>query len=200
MNDERGLQTGHLLALGGAALALAALWAPWYEIRLDGLQGALAQPGVAGTQVGNLLQSVTALLPKTISGDAWETLGRVDVLVALLAALSIAVLLAAAGAFGSGISVARDAAARACAGTGAIAALAVGARALDPPAPSAYVDVRWGAWACLIGCALMVAGGLLALRPGRASIVVAGKETGGGQCASTAAASSTPPGATRRPA
>jgi hypothetical protein len=163
MSDERGLRSGHLLALGGAALALAALWAPWYQINVGVLQDALQQHGVAGTQVGNLLQSLTALLPRTISGDAWEVLGRIDVLVALLAALAVAVLLAAAGAFGSGIRVAREAAARVCVSTGVIAALAVGGRALNPPGPNDYVDVRWGAWACLAGCVLMAVGGLLAL-------------------------------------
>jgi hypothetical protein len=173
MNEERGLRSGHLLALGGAALALAALWAPWYEVNLGVLQDALRQRGVAGTQVGSFLQSLTALLPKTISGNAWEVLGRTDVLVALLAALALAVLLAAADAFGSGIRVARDSAARVCVASGVVAALAVGGRALDPPGPNDYVDVRWGAWACLTGCVLMAIGGLLALSAGRAAPVTA---------------------------
>jgi hypothetical protein len=163
MHDERGLRTGHLLALGGAGLALAALWAPWYQLHLSALQDALQQRGVLGTPVGNVLQSLTALLPRSISGNGWQVLERIDVLVALLAVSALAVLLAAAGAFGDGIRVARGAAARICVGAGVVGALAVGGRVLNPPGPNEFIDVRWGAWACLIGCAAMVIGGTLAL-------------------------------------
>jgi hypothetical protein len=166
MNDPRGLRTSHLIALGGAGLALASLWAPWYRLHLPAaLRDALQQhAGTLASPVGNFVQSLAALLPESVSGDAWLVFSRTDVLVAFLAALAITALLAAAGTFGSGIRVATDAAARVSAGAGAVAALAVGGRIANPPGPNAYVDVRWGAWACLIGCGLMVAGGLVALR------------------------------------
>jgi hypothetical protein len=166
MNEPRGLRTGHLAALGGAVLALASLWAPWYRLHLPAaLQDALQhRAGTLPAPLGTFVQSLATLLPESVSGNAWQVLGRTDVAVAFLSALVIAALLAAAGSFGRGVRVDLDAAGRVAAGAGTIAALAVGGRIVDAPGPDAYVDVRWGAWACLAGCALMVAGGLLALR------------------------------------
>jgi hypothetical protein len=163
MEESRGLTTGHLAALGGACLALAALWAPWYRIDLGALQDALQQrPGLVGTPLGGFVQSLAALMPRSVSGDAWQVLDRTDVLVAMLAGAAIVALLAAAGTFGPGIRVARQVAARATVGAGAVSALFVGGRIMNPPGPNAYVDVRWGAWACLLGCVAMIAGGIAA--------------------------------------
>ena len=199
MAESRGLRNGHLLALAGACLALAALWAPWYRIDLGALRDALQQrPGIAGTALGGFMQSLTALLPRSISGDAWQVLERTDVLVALLSGLSIAALLAAGGAFGPGIRVTRDSAARVTVGAGAVCALFVGGRVMNPPGPNAYIDVRWGAWACLLGCLAMIAGGISATTTSRAGIVVAGTGPGEGQGVSTDLASVPPPGAARR--
>jgi hypothetical protein len=194
MTEQRGLRTGHLVALAGAAVALASLWAPWYRVDLGSLRDALAQrPGIAGTQAGSFLQSLMALLPRSVSGNAWQTLHQTDVLVAIGSCAALAALLAAAGTFGSGIRVSLDAAARLSSAAGAVCALFVAGRALNPPGPNAYLDVRWGAWACLIGLGLMVAGGLSALNPGRASRTAPGQEQGWGLSASTAPPSATPP-------
>jgi len=163
MDDSRGLRTGHLVALGGAALALASLWAPWYRVDLDALRQALQQqPGFNGTSLGSFVASIAALLPHSISGDAWQTLHRLDLLVAFASGAAIVALLAAAGGLGTGIRVERDAAARVAVAAGAVCALFVAGRVMNPPGPNAYLDVRWGAWACLLGCALMVAGGIAA--------------------------------------
>ena len=94
MDDSRGLRTGHLVALGGAALALASLWAPWYRVDLDALRQALQQqPGFNGTPLGGFVASIAALLPHSISGDAWQTLHRLDVLVAFASGAAIVALL-----------------------------------------------------------------------------------------------------------
>jgi hypothetical protein len=200
MDDSRGLRTGHLVALGGAALALASLWAPWYRVDLDALRQALQQqPGFNGTSLGGFVASIAALLPHSISGDAWQTLHRLDVLVAFASGAAIVALLAAAGALGAGIRVERDAAARVAIAAGAVCALFVAGRVMNPPGPNAIVDVRWGAWACLLGCGLMVAGGLMGSTVGRASGSRAGQEQGWGQCAGTDLASVPPPGAATRP-
>jgi hypothetical protein len=173
MDDPRGLTTGHLAALGGAVLALASLWAPWYRVDLDALRQALQQqPGFNGTPLGGFVQSIAAVLPRSISGDAWETLHRLDVLVAFASGVAIVALLAAAGSFGPGIRVARDAAARLSAGAGAVCALFVAGRVINPPGPDAYLEVRWGAWACLLGCGLMIAGGMRAAQPRRGPLVL----------------------------
>jgi hypothetical protein len=163
MDDARGLRTGHLVALAGACLALASLWAPWYRVDIAAIRDALQQqPAFNGTQLGSFVQSIAALLPRTISGDGWDTLQRLDVLVALGSGVALAALLAAAGAFGPGIRVARDAAARLSVAAGAICGLFVAGRALNPPGSNVYIDTRWGAWACLLGCVAMLAGGLAA--------------------------------------
>jgi hypothetical protein len=112
------------------------------------------------------------VLPRSISGDAWETLHRLDVLVAFASGTAIVALLAAAGSFGPGIRVARDAAARLSAGAGAVCALFVAGRVINPPGPDAYLEVRWGAWACLLGCGLMIAGGMRAAQPRRGPLVL----------------------------
>ena len=171
MTDQRGLRTGHLVALAGAVVALASLWAPWYRVDLGSLRDALQQrTGVAGTPAGNFLASLMALLPRSISGNAWQTLHNTDVLVAIGSCAALAALLAAAGTFGPGIRVSLDAAARLSTGAGAVCALFVAGRALNPPGPNAYLDVRWGAWTCLIGCVAMVAGGAAAQTTGRARL------------------------------
>jgi hypothetical protein len=166
MSESRGLRSGHLVALAGALLSLASLWAPWYRLHLPpGLRELLQQRADAfGPAAGNFVRALSSLLPDSISGDAWVVFTRTDVVLALISALVILTLLATAGTFGPGIGVAADSAARVASVAGALAGLAVAARMADPPGPNAYLDVRWGAWACLLGCALMIAGGIAALR------------------------------------
>jgi len=164
MDEPRGLRSGHLVALTGALLSLGSLWAPWYRLHIPAALRELVQQraDAVGGPAADFVRSLTALLPDSVSGDAWLVFERTDVVLALIGVLVIAVLLAAAGAFGPGVRVAGQASARITTGAGALAALTVGARILDPPGPNAYLDVRWGAWACLLGCVLMIAGGLLA--------------------------------------
>ena len=166
MSESRGLRSGHLLALAGAGTVLASLWAPWYRMHIPAALRDLVQQraDAYSPAAGSFVRSLSGLLPESISGDAWTVFGRVDVALALLGALVIVTMLAAAGAFGPGVRVAGEAAARAAALAGVVAGIMVAARIMDPPGPSAYLDVRWGAWACLLGCALMIAGGLMASR------------------------------------
>jgi hypothetical protein len=166
MSESRGPRSGHLLALAGAGIALASLWAPWYRLHLPAaLREMLQQRADAyGPAAGNFIRAMSALIPDSISGDAWLVFTRTDVLIALISALVIVTLLAGAGAFGTGVRVAGESAARAASVAGTVGGLAVAARMIDPPGPNAYLDVRWGAWACLLGCARMVAGGLMAGR------------------------------------
>jgi hypothetical protein len=155
-----------MLALAGAGVTLASLWAPWYRLHLPAALRDLVQQraDAYGPAAGNFVRGLAALLPDSISGDAWTVFERTDVVLALASVLVAAALLAAAGAFGPGIRVAGDAAARAATGAGAVGALLVAGRIADPPGPNAYLDVRWGAWAGLLGCALMIAGGVMASR------------------------------------
>jgi hypothetical protein len=205
MTEQRGLRTGHLVALAGAAATLASLWAPWYRVDLGSLRDALQQQtGVVGTPAGNFLQSLMALLPRSVSGNAWQTLHQTDVLVAAGSCAALSARVGAAGTVGPGHRVSLDAAARLSSAAGAVCALFGAGRALNPPGPNADLDVRWGAWACLIGCVAMVAGGIAArstgrANPGRASGTAAGQEQGWGQCASTAPPSATPPDGVLRP-
>jgi len=167
MSDRRGLRIGHLASLGGAVLAVASLWAPWYRVRLDLLHDALqarsAQLPAPVSGFAQQLEQLTALLPRSLSADAWLALHRLDALVAFAGGLTILALLAAGGALGPGIRVAGDAAARLALAAGAVTAVFVIGRIADPPGANVFIETRWGAWACLTGCIAMSAGAVLAL-------------------------------------
>src|SRR6478735_2573972 len=135
MNEDRGMRSGHLMALGGAVLTLASRWAPWYRLHLPAaVRDVLQQRAYAyGPAAGNFMRSLASLLPDSVSGDAWLVFGRTDVVLALISALVIVTLLAAAGTFGPGIGVAGSSAARVASVAGTVAGLAVVARMIDAP-------------------------------------------------------------------
>jgi hypothetical protein len=130
------LHAGHLAAGIGALLTIAALWLPWYA-------PVSPEPGSAGMTL-----------------DAWSVFGGTDTLLAGAAAL---VLVAAVAAASDRVDT--DAAARGIAAVGAAALALVVLKLVDEPGPDALVDVRPGAWAAAMGCALMVAGGVAARPP-----------------------------------
>ena len=167
MSDRRGLRIGHLVSLAGAVLAVASLWAPWYRVRLDLLHDALqarsAQLPAPVSGFAQQLEQLTALLPRSLSADAWLALHRLDALVAFAGGLTILALLAAGGALGPGIRVAGDAAARLALAAGAVTAVFVAGRIADPPGANGFIETRWGAWACMTGCIAMIAGAVVAL-------------------------------------
>jgi hypothetical protein len=130
------LHAGHVAAGLGALVTIAALWMPWYGP---------ASPRPAGARA---------------TVDAWTAFGGTDALLAGAAAL---VLVAAVAAAGDLVDTA--AAARGIAAVGAAALGLVVLRLVDQPGPDPLLDVRHGVWVAAAGGALMLAGGLAAMRP-----------------------------------
>jgi hypothetical protein len=93
---ERGLHSGHLLALGGALIALGSLWAPWLKL---------------------------AASPAAVNG--WQMLHGLDIAVAAGAGAAILVLLGATGVFGA-FAINLNSAGRTCFVIGLAGTVAVG--------------------------------------------------------------------------
>jgi hypothetical protein len=130
-----------LVAGAGGLVLLASLFLRWYGV--DAGIGALEEiPG--GDDRG-------------LTG--WQSFTAIDVLLALVALLAVAVPLAAAAVRGPALPVALT-----VIGTvlGALAALLVALRLLI--APGWAVDLRLGAWVGLAGALLACAGSFLALK------------------------------------
>jgi hypothetical protein len=163
MSDSR-LRPGHLVALGGAAVAVVALWLPWYavslpqQLRRAAADGAGALPGT----LGELARELIAVLPEHAEATGWQALDGGDVALLVLAAVVAAAVLLAAGAAAPGIQVDLAGAARVASVAGAAATGFVLLKLVDQPGPNEIVSVRYGAWVALAGGALMLAGGRMA--------------------------------------
>jgi hypothetical protein len=167
--EQRGLRTGHLVALAGAAGAFATLWAPWYAVNVTAVMRAVSPQAdrVLSPPLAQQFRAAAEMLPPSISVDAWEIFQRNDILIEVLAGLVGLVVIAAAGALGDGVRVSPPAAGRACATLGGLCGALVAIRLMSNPAansvlPSSAVDVQWGAFACLASAAAMLVGGLMA--------------------------------------
>src|ERR1700712_4093663 len=105
--EQKGLRTGHIVALVGAVVALASLWRPWYSVAVpDQLRGMLGEGGALGGDpglMGQFARGLASALPQKIEASGWTELGGADVVLAVGAAAVVALVVAAAGAFGSGI-------------------------------------------------------------------------------------------------
>jgi hypothetical protein len=165
--EQKGLRSGHFLALVGALVAFASLWRPWYEVQIpqqlrDALSGQLGQdPGL----LGQMARGIATALPRTISASGWKELEGADAAVAVGALAVVALVLGAGGTFGSAVRIDPAAAARgiAAAGTaGIVLALVHVAHRPGGSAAGDYVHVAQGLWIALAGCVAIVAGGLWA--------------------------------------
>jgi len=158
--DHR-LRTGHLAALAGALATGAALWLPWYEIRL----GELAR-GALGSQAQNLppglgefARGLMAVMPESVTGSGWQTLRGADAALVVGAVLVAALVLAAAGALGPGVRVDSATAGRIIGALGVAGTVIVAQHILSPPGPGELVHVRGGLWVALAGTVLTAAAG-----------------------------------------
>lgn len=164
--ERDGLRIGHLVALVGAAVAVAALWLPFYELHLG-------QTGRAGFEQGlGQVPTPFAAFARGIFDQldglqvtAWQVFGRLDVAVAGGAGLSVLAILAAAGGVGSGVRVDPSLAARLAGTSGVVLGVLVTYRMVSRPAPDEVLALGVGGFVALAGCALMGAGGLLASGP-----------------------------------
>jgi hypothetical protein len=165
--DQKGLRAGHLLGLVGAALALVSLWRPWYTIEIPAaFRDALASESAKTPgPIGQLAQGIAAAIPATIAAPGWDELRGADVAVCVLALAIAALVVGAAGAFGSAVRIDPAAAARGIAGLGAgVAGIAL-VHAVHRPFDSALVHPATGLWIALAGGVLALVGGLAAGRP-----------------------------------
>lgn len=141
MSDSR--VSGVLL---GAAIIVAALFAPWYAIELSGAarDTITQQSGQLPGVVGEFARGLLSILPERIVVNGWEAFEKTDV-----------VLLGCALAAGFAAALGRlDVAALAGGG----AALATVIAMLDKPGPGGdLIALQWGPWAALAGAAVIVA-------------------------------------------
>jgi hypothetical protein len=165
--EQKGLRSGHFLALAGALAAFASLWRPWYELTIpqqfrDAISGQIGQdPGL----LGEMARGIAAALPSSISASGWKELQGADAAVAVGAVVVIALVLGAGGAFGSAVRIDPRAAAHGIAAVGAagvvLALVHVVTRPISGPG-SEYIHVAQGLWIALGGCVAVVVGGLWA--------------------------------------
>jgi hypothetical protein len=162
--EQKGLRSGHFLALAGALAAFGSLWRPWYEITIpqqlrDAITGQAGQdPGI----LGQLARDIATRLPSSISASGWKELEGADVAMAVGALAVVALVLGAGGTFGSAVRIDPAAAARGIAAAGAAGVVLTLVHAVHRPMSSEYVHVAQGLWLALGGCVTVVAGGLWA--------------------------------------
>jgi hypothetical protein len=162
--EQKGLRSGHFLALAGALVAFASLWRPWYEVRIpqqlrDAITGQMGQdPGL----LGQMARGIATALPSTISASGWKELQGADAAVAVGAVVVIGLVLGAGGTFGSAVRIDPAAAARGIAAAGAAGVVLALVHVVHRPGNGDVVHVAQGLWIALAGCAAIVAGGLWA--------------------------------------
>jgi hypothetical protein len=162
--EQKGLRSGHFLALAGALAALASLWRPWYSISIpqqlrDTLSGQIGQdPGL----LGQMARGIATALPSTISASGWKELEGADLAVTVGTLTVVALVLGAGGTFGSAVRIDPAAAARGIAAVGAAGVVLALVHVVHRPFDGHYVHVAQGLWIALAGFVAVVAGGLWA--------------------------------------
>jgi hypothetical protein len=162
--EQKGLRSGHFLALVGALAAFASLWRPWYEVTIpqqlrDAITGQAGQdPGI----FGQLARDIATRLPSSISASGWKELEGADAAMAVGALAVVALVLGAGGVFGSAVRIDPAAAARGITAAGAAGVVLALVHVLHRPMSGDYVHVAQGLWIALGGCVAVVAGGLWA--------------------------------------
>jgi hypothetical protein len=185
--EQKGLRTGHFVALTGALVAFASLWRPWYTISLppelrDAIGGEVGKdPGL----LGQMARGLVAALPQTISASGWQELGGADVAVCVGALAVIALILGAAGLFGTAVRIDPAAAGRWIAVLGGAGVVLAVVHVVHRPLDSDLVHVADGLWIALGGAAATLVGGLLAGADGGASAPVRARSQPDGSLAAT---------------
>jgi hypothetical protein len=166
--DQKGLRTGHFLALAGALLAVVSLFRPWYTVEIPQEVRDLfgAQGGVGGDPglLGELARGLASRMPTEISASGFKELEGADIVVVVAAAGVVALVLAAAGAIGGLRADPGPAGGLIGLLGGAIAVVAL-VHVVNKPGggqASEWVHVSDGLWLALAGGALTAFGGLWA--------------------------------------
>jgi hypothetical protein len=172
--EQKGLRTGHFVALAGALVAFASLWRPWYTIEIpQQLRDLMSGGGALGQDpglLGQMARGLATALPSSISASGWRELEGADVAVAVGAVAVVALVLGAAGALGGAVRVDASACGKLVAAIGAaLGVLAIvhvvhkpGSGAGAPGGLQDLIKVADGVWIALGGAAAIVVGGLWA--------------------------------------
>jgi hypothetical protein len=165
--EQKGLRTGHFLALAGALLAVVSLFRPWYTVEIPpevrdlfGAQGMGADPGL----LGEMARGLASKLPSEISASGWRELEGADIAVVVASLGVVALVLAAAGAV-RGLRADPGAAGGLIGALGGAIAVVALVHVVSKPGgdqASDWVHVSDGLWLALAGGALTAFGGLWA--------------------------------------
>jgi hypothetical protein len=160
-----GVSAGELLAALGAAIVLASLWRPWYELRFP--DEVLSQARAFSTRMGELApfaqQGIDELQARgSVPLTAWQAFEQADTALAVLACVVLGlVLLNLMGALRARMDGAIVLA-------GLVAAGVIGFRMVSPPGPDTpfgpdLLHPATALYAGLLGALLIVGGGIAAL-------------------------------------
>jgi hypothetical protein len=166
--EQKGLRTGHFLALAGALLTVASLWRPWYRVEFPPeFRDLFSSGGRLGSDpglFGQLVRGMATALPDSVSVSGWDALKGADVALIVAAVVVVAPILAASGAI-SGMRADGGLAARAAALAGstvlAVALWHVVKTPGDGPAAD-WIHPGSGLWMAVGGGVVMLVGGLWA--------------------------------------
>jgi hypothetical protein len=172
--EQKGLRTGHIVALAGALAALGSLWRPWYSIeipqQLRDLFSSTGQVGQDPGLLGEMARGLASSLPSSLSASGWRELEGADIALCVGALAVVALILGAAGALGSAVRVDPGAVGSLIAAVGAAGVVIVLEHVVNKPGPAGaadHVHIAGGLWIALGGCAAVLAGGLMAAAPAR---------------------------------
>jgi hypothetical protein len=133
------VRAGEWVAGAAAAALLAALFLDWYSVPLPPVGGRTLELAVSG----------------------WQAFDVIDVVLALLALVPLALVLTQATRESPSVPVAFSVLATIA---GALAALLVLYRIVNQPGPNEFVDVEPGAWIGFAAAVAITAGGWLSMR------------------------------------
>ena len=136
----RRVRTGELVCAAGAVALLVVTFFDWY-----GIEG---------------FTSFTPLGAPDLAANAWEAFGVIDLLLAIVIALGIALLVFQFAGRGPALPVALEVITSTVA---LIALVLVAYRILNQPGPNDFVEVRLGAWLGLVSLAVVFWGAWKAL-------------------------------------
>jgi hypothetical protein len=167
--EQKSLRVGHILALVGALVALGSLWRPWYSVsippQLRELLGSGGRIGQDPGLLGQMARGLASALPASVQASGWTELQGADVALCAGALAVVALVVGAAGAFGSAVRVDPSACGSAIAAVGALGVAIVLAHVAHKPGgaqAAGYIHIEPGLWIALAGTAAMLAGGLMA--------------------------------------
>jgi hypothetical protein len=135
------LRHGDLIAGAGGLALIASLFLHWYGLAIP--------------------EGFTALAGVSLAATGWQAFGVLDVVLALLALVPLALVVLQATRESPSVPVAFSVL---CVPAGLLATLLILYRIVNQPGENALVEVRAGAWVGLLAAVVVTAGGWRSLR------------------------------------